>query len=954
MKMSIKMAPRISVAVVLVVMIAALVPIQAEASTFVVNTTDDTDDGMCDSNHCSLREAIQAANSNPGPDTISFDIPGSVPHRIELCNNLPAVTGGGTTIDGTTEPDYGGAPVIVLEPGFTPSDTIPPSQSTCEHVTDGLKLFSSDNTVRGLSLVSFNSVLSSSGAAIVIVLGSQNLVELNYLGIEPSGAARGNRTALGIYAQGQELRNNVISANRTGILVSITGNQIIQGNFIGTDPSGTVYSEVLGNEYGITLASASGGVTIGGQGPGQGNVISGNEHGVFIQSSGNSLYGNLIGTDLNGSAGIYNFRGILIQAGASGNIIGGPVSGMGNVISGNGAGLIVNGHGNTVQGNLIGTNAAGTGALPNNRGILVEYAGASQNTIGGTGAGEGNLISGNLSVGVRLSLDSSTTQVLGNRIGTDISGSGAIPNGIGLSIDGSNDNIIGGTSPSAGNTIANASGTGGLLIWYHGDHNLIAGNIIRDNTTGVYLPSFYGRFNTITRNEISNNAGLGIDLGIAGVTPNDPGDVDEGPNMYLNFPSISGNGTTLSGTACPGCIVEIFQADDDPTGHGEGMTFLTQVQVQTNGAFSTSVSVNGFCVPVTATATDSSGNTSEFSENTHLKCYFIEPPFLYPIWTFIITVFGVIVWIIRRRRPSTPVWMIPVGGLLGGLAFLALGLLPNVQIDMVPRSSPPPAPPPAECMQLLDPAQVSPDNDAMFASFDNPLLQWGWTEELPDVELRTQVELRGPGGLELSRISSDHELRFSAFGLTAFPGDRYYWRLKLEQDPTGTGEWVKLCRPTGWRSFQFEPLVDESLPPEIPPEAEVPVEEAPPAETPPEPCTPTALALMNLTCRTGDDSAYEEAGFLLEGESATVEGVNAEATWWWILNPDWQGHCWVWDGGVETSCIPEDLRIIQAGPLPTEPPPEEACNESLDQRACIASGGEWVVGTAAYCSCPEE
>jgi CSLREA domain-containing protein len=69
-------------------------PSSAEASTFVVNTVDDLDDGSCDADHCSLREAIDAANANPGTDTIAFDIPGAGPHTIKLCALLPKLTDG--------------------------------------------------------------------------------------------------------------------------------------------------------------------------------------------------------------------------------------------------------------------------------------------------------------------------------------------------------------------------------------------------------------------------------------------------------------------------------------------------------------------------------------------------------------------------------------------------------------------------------------------------------------------------------------------------------------------------------------------------------------------------------------------------------------------------------------------------------------------------------------------
>ncbi len=89
-------------------------PLPAEASIFLVNTGDDLDDGLCDVSHCSLREAINAANTNPGPDMIHFDVLGSAQVMISLNSPLPALADDGTIIDGTSEPDYAGSPNIYL------------------------------------------------------------------------------------------------------------------------------------------------------------------------------------------------------------------------------------------------------------------------------------------------------------------------------------------------------------------------------------------------------------------------------------------------------------------------------------------------------------------------------------------------------------------------------------------------------------------------------------------------------------------------------------------------------------------------------------------------------------------------------------------------------------------------------------------------------------------------
>lgn len=84
------------------------------------------------------------------------------------------------------------------------------------------------------------------------------------------------------------------------------------------------------------------------------------------------------------------------------------------------------------------------------------------------------------------------------------------------------------------------------------------------------------------------------------------------------------------------------------------------------------------------------------------------------------------------------------------------------------------------------------------------------------------------------------------------------------------------------------------------------------------PCTYQVEATKNLTCRFGPDTVYQPLGYLLEGESAAVEGVNTEETWLWILNPDANGHCWVWEGGVEATC-PSEVPVIAAPPTPVPP-----------------------------------
>ncbi len=204
-------------------------------------------------------------------------------------------------------------------------------------------------------------------------------------------------------------------------------NNVIQGNFIGLDPSGN--NRVTNFRYGVEVNGANNTSILG-------NVVSGNTNanvhvtGITFSSDGeppapsgsnNVIQGNFIGTNAAGtSAAVLNNGddGIDIYNGASSNTIGGTISGQGNVISGNGDDGIqlrdTNTTGNLVLGNLIGTDVTGTVAIPNgiipngtnpNTGSIKStsaaiYIGDSPgNTIGGTDPGARNVLSGNMGRG---------------------------------------------------------------------------------------------------------------------------------------------------------------------------------------------------------------------------------------------------------------------------------------------------------------------------------------------------------------------------------------------------------------------------------------------------------------------------------------------------------------------------------------------------------------------------
>jgi len=251
-----------------------------------------------------------------------------------------------------------------------------------------------------------------------------------------------------------------------------TGN-VVRGNKIGTDSTGSM---AWGNSRsGVRIIGNSAENEIGGDAPGEGNVISGNNgSGVFILggSQNDVIQGNLIGVNAAGTAALpnsggMNDGGIAIgspwTAAVSGTLIGGTTPGARNVISANwpkGIELWLGTSGVSVKGNYIGTNAAGDAAIGNGGQGIEIFLGAHDNTIGGSGKGgatDGNVISGNSKAGVQMWWGANNNVVEGNYIGLSADGSTAIPNGwpAGVDIyDGASENEV------RGNVISGNNGDG--------------------------------------------------------------------------------------------------------------------------------------------------------------------------------------------------------------------------------------------------------------------------------------------------------------------------------------------------------------------------------------------------------------------------------------------------------------------------------------------------------------
>lgn len=383
--------------------------------------------------------------------------------------------------------------------------------------------------------------------------------------------------------------------------------------YIGVDLTGA--TAVPNGGSGI-LVTGTNGVTIGGDSQLQGNLISGNAGAGVALESGVSLsrvVGNRIGINLAGDSALPNGEGVRLATGAQANTVGGAVASEANVIAGNtGPGVLISGgttRNNVLIGNRIGVNSGATAAIGNEVGVLVRQA--SDNRIGGTVAGEGNVIAGNRGEGVRLE-QAAGTLLQGNLIGTNPGAQASTLGNGGFGV-----RLIG----SSGNQIGSLDATGGNTIAFNGTRVDAAGIGIDDNS----------RLNPILSNSIFNNNGLGIDLGEDGPDTNDRGDGDTGANDRQNFPVLTRVSTaagrtliqgSLSSTPNSSFLVQFFSNPvNDPSGRGEGRTLVGSVVVSTNGAGDALINAT-IAVPttvgqfLTATATTQpaqEGNTSEFS-----------------------------------------------------------------------------------------------------------------------------------------------------------------------------------------------------------------------------------------------------------------------------------------------------------------------------------------------------
>lgn len=433
------------------------------AATYTVTNAADVNFGG------TLRWAINAANTNGPADRITFNLP--PPYLIAPTGVLPSVSDASTTIDGSSQPGFSGTPIVHLCGTGAPASA------------NGLSLSGSGSIVRGLMITKFQIGVGANGG--ITVVGC-HIMSNSMQGVNISS------TANNIIGGTDPTNRNVISANgQFGVQIWYPGatNNKVLGNYIGTDASGTA---AAGNIRGVSIAMGASRNFVGGTAAGSGNLISGNNYGVYLVDTNtisNVIQGNYIGTDAAGTAKVPNTQDG-IEMIAPSNTAGGTSGAAGNVISGNGIDGIhiagTNAIGNIVQGNYIGLDATGAGRL-GNTGCGVSISAAPYNTVGGAVLGSGNVISGN-GTGIRVADARAVRNVIqGNGIGVDATGSAAITNAQwGIDLSTSWNTQIGGTNIASRNVI---SGNGAYAIDTdpEGGGHVIEGNYIGTDVTGAFI-----------------------------------------------------------------------------------------------------------------------------------------------------------------------------------------------------------------------------------------------------------------------------------------------------------------------------------------------------------------------------------------------------------------------------------------------------------------------------------
>jgi gliding motility-associated-like protein len=480
----------------------------------------------------------------------------------------------------------------------------------------GLYIINSDDIILGGSLAGEGNIVSGNNERGVVVENSPGpVIKGNIIGLGADGII-----AIGNGQQGLHIitcstavvggsliteRNYVSENGGSGIQLVGSPYSIIKGNYVGVDVTGLLNKG--NNNNGILLDNCRESI-IGGGSANERNISCGSKAANGIEINGDSkrcvIQGNFSGIGADGVTDIGNWiNGINIYWTSDTLIIGGSNYMERNVFSCNGKsgmgdGLRVEGpDGHTILGNFCGVDSTGT-IKKGNAWAGLSLNESNDNIVGGSGAFEGNICSGNLNEGVWLR-NASRNRFYGNFIGTDRTGTLQLGNedwGFAISDQGSGnfDNIIGGPLTEA-NTIA-----------YNLNIDPIRGG------QGVYVDNSSHR-NLITFNKIYCNAGLGIDKNGAG-------------NENISPPVIlSSLANEVSGTGISGDSIHVYRNSRVDAGTQcdcEGEIYLGQTIVDASGNWTLTHNLGlsfAEARTVTATQTNLTFSTSEFS-NCLISC----------------------------------------------------------------------------------------------------------------------------------------------------------------------------------------------------------------------------------------------------------------------------------------------------------------------------------------------
>jgi parallel beta-helix repeat protein len=688
-------------------------------------------------------------------------------------------------------------------------------------------------------------------------------------------------------------RNAIRGLGFLGFYIGLSVEEGSENNFIDRVVSG----DYLGGELVLTPIGNHTGIDLtGGNNTVRGASVANNNTGIWVVGSNEHIEDSHIGFISGHSSHRGNDIGIRLNGDGNtverNTIIGNYEKGIwalssGNIIVRNRIGLDTRGH---LMGNWIGISLYNEG-----------------NQIGGTDPYEGNIIVDN---DIGIWVFGSRNEILNNRIGTDFVGA-ALPNRIGVRIDFTGEGtLLGSGWYGAGNIIAYntedgvvVSETSQIVILHNTIHHN-GGNGIRLETESA--PPADGMKVTIKRNSIYNNGGMGIYIPVAAFNGN------------LEHPSgLRYTGSAVTGRACPGCRVEIFEAAPDPSGFGEGKTFLSNGTAGSDGSFSVPVSGLHACSQVTATATDELGNTSDFSLNVRAMLCFRLPSLVALIWVLGAAGAGsalVLVIVFRTRRlrhqpgPTSTIGLGLLGGILGAGIGIGLLAMPFVQIQwpqgrqggQAPSSVP-------ACSQFIDEALVQPENGKVFTQGTDVLFQLSPQPDPPGMQTRWFLDVTSPDNTTVSKLLSSNSISLSALGFDPKQTGFYLWKLRGEHSKTGSTTWTPLCTDSVQRMFRI------ALPTPVQPTATATV--ALTTTVTATPSTPTATLLQNAYCMRGPGATgYESLTTLFQGVQVPIEGRNQDGTWWYVRAPNSQARCWVAGTMVQTSGNVNGVPVVESPP----------------------------------------